>query len=248
MVVKEVKVLVLSIASRGGVYDAMKAVLVHHANSMPRGWDHKFVYGGAHESDDPRDITMRDVEEGLGQGVTRKTLSALAYYADDYDYIVRTNMSTVWLWPRLRAFLDSAPRAGLVAGTVDPNCGPHICGCCMIWSRDVVRHLVAEHWDELSASEEPDDVVLSAVCRRFAAIAQVPRLDSVCGAFPCFQVHSGSHQWHDAVPHITHVRFKSPDRGMDVAAMRGLVRVIETQPDCELLLATHAAQCVAAAS
>lgn len=243
------RVLVLSIATRdaGGPYDGMKRVLKEAVRGgLPPGWTHKFVYAGG-EAEDADDVVV-DVQESLVPGVARKTLAALKRHAAGYDYVIRTNLSTLWLWDRLQSYIDACPRTRFFGGTVDAlHCGDHVCGCCMIWSRDVVEH-VLEQWDEVWDSPDPDDVVLTRVCGRYAEVRPVPRLDVYGEMFPGVQVHHAPLPLHDCLPHVTHVRFKSNDRYFDAATMEAVGLVIQhlrtTAGAADLLLAVHLAQCM----
>lgn len=253
-----VRALVLTIATRDddGPYDQMTRTLRREAaEALPPGWKHLFVYAGGQASDEDDVAVVDDVEEGLVPGVARKTLAALKRHAAGYDYVVRTNLSTLWLWNRLHTWLDTAPRERLCAGTVDPRSGAHACGCAMIWSRDVVDHLLAQpQWDEVWDSAEPDDVVLTRVCSRIAALSPLPRLDVYGYMFPALQVHHAPHPLHDCLRHMTHVRFKSCDRLFDAASMQtaGLVlrhlRGLAPDRPVDLLLAVHLAQNMAASA
>lgn len=243
------RVLILSIATHDVVYDDMKRVLWRDAADIPEGWAHKFVYAGPQDDDPgPGDLVVPGVEESLVPGVARKTLVALRECAADYDYVVRSNLSTLWLWPRLEEYLETAPRSGFVAGTVDSANGDHVCGCCIIMSADVVDTLVTRHWDEIWKSTDPDDVVLTRVCRGIAEVHQLPRLDVLGTAFPAVQVHYGTHGVHRGLQFVTHVRFKSDDRVLDVATMEAFGRVLrhmlKETGTVDVLHAVHLAQCL----
>ena len=247
----QMRVLVLSIATRGDeAYDGMKRVLqAEAAKGLPEGWSHKFVYAGGEPGDPAHDVVIQDVQEGLVPGVARKTLAALKLHADDdYDYVIRSNLSTLWLWDRLRAFIEAAPRTRLFAGTVDERSGDHVCGCCMIWSRDVVAHLLEQpQWDEVWNSQEPDDVALDRVCGRFADLSPVPRLDVYGTMFPGVQMHCAPHPVHDCLRHVTHLRFKSYDRAFDAASMEAaglVIAYLRQHGEVDLLVAVHLAQCM----
>lgn len=241
------RVLVLSIATRDEMYDGMRRVLNRQAADLPPGWAHKFVYAG--EDADPSDedaVVVTDVQESLVPGVARKTLAALKLLAQDYDYVIRTNLSTLWLWDRLQAYIQAAPRTRFFGGTVDPRSGEHVCGCCMIWSRDVVDHLL-EQWEEVWDATDPDDAVMTRVCARFAEVSPVPRLDVYGDMFPGVQMHHAPHPVHDCLPYVTHLRFKSQDRHFDAATMDAAGLVLEylrRKGAVDLLLAVHLAQCM----
>lgn len=246
-----IRVLLLSIASGGEQYEHMKGVLKRHALTARAGWEHKFVYGKGGIAEDQDDIVAHHVEENLVPGVLQKTMAALATLgaADRYDYVIRTNLSTLWVWPTLEAYLQAAPRSGFVAGNVDRNCGDHMCGCGIIWSRDVTAALLKDHWGTLTAdtSPEPDDIVLSRALR--AAIGgptqQLPRIDATVGTTPSITLHHEPHAWHDCVHRITHVRFKGADRGIDTLSMHVLSDLVTRIPRADLFLSVYVAQCTA---
>lgn len=240
------RVLLLCIATADdGLYSAMADVVAGHAERMPEGWACKFVYGAdAGVPANPGNV-VTDVPDSLVPGVLRKTLRALeANIAGGYDYVIRTNLSTIWMWDRLTAYLEAAPRTGFAAGNADPHCGDHMCGCAIVWSADVARGIVAAR-DELWTSEEPDDVALSRVTRRLATtIDDVPRLDVSSVVIPSQTLHPGRRSWWVADADLTHVRFKGNDRVQDVHAMHAFAQLATRHPRAHPMILSHVAQCV----
>lgn len=250
------RVLVLAIASGGEVYDSMKSVADAHADRAPPNVHVRFVYGAAPADVAPiatrapsrRDVTFRAVPESLHPGVMRKTLLALKTVAEheEYDYVVRTNLSTFFDWTRLCGWLADAPRRDLVAGTVDGDCGSWMCGCCIVMSADVVRRVVHECWEELWDAPELDDVALSAALRRLVpgGYARLPRLDVHFGEYPSYRVHTEGLALTDALAAVFAVRVMSRrHRGEDVAVLRHLGRLWDGRVDVHPLTLLHAAQC-----
>lgn len=241
------RVLVACIASSGEPYNAMKRVVNNHAASAPAGVDVVYLHGeGAIE-----EVTDRDraypVEEGLGRGVTRKTLCAFKdAIAEGYDYVVRSNLSTWFDWDKMMAWLNTAPRAGLAAGTSDKNCGFWLCGCCIVLSIDVVRDIVDKHWSALWDDVELDDIVLSrALLDIVPAFVEIPRIDIYHRQYPGLCVHQGDMPLTKAVAEAFVFRVKSADRHADVRILHLLSCFWNAQDRPEALLLVHMAQCTA---
>lgn len=91
-------------------------------------------------------LTLRGVERyGTIYG---KTIEALEYFLKrrPYDYIIRTNLSSVWDFRVLRAYLETQPRSQLYAGQtgINPDTGiAFASGAGILMSRDVAHALVA---------------------------------------------------------------------------------------------------------
>lgn len=137
------KVLMLAIASEGEQYSRMKAALTSHYLDSGLSWlDLRFVYAG--HASDPRgelDLVYPQLEESMVPGIFDKTVLALSEMTGDYDFIVRTNMSTWFHWDLLHAYLLACPRNGLLAGCA-PTDKQHVSGYCIIMSADVADVLV----------------------------------------------------------------------------------------------------------
>ena len=69
-----------------------------------------------------------------------KTLTAFQWaLTQPWDFLVRTNLSSVYVWPRLKAALETAPRTGLYMGPVlwHHDEFPFVSGSNFIITRDV---------------------------------------------------------------------------------------------------------------
>lgn len=82
--------------------------------------------------------------EALNEIIT-KTVAALKYFSGSgYDYVIRTNLSSVWSFPRLIQFLHTLPRTGVYCGEINRNVPglEYVSGAGMILSPDVCKALV----------------------------------------------------------------------------------------------------------
>lgn len=96
--------------------------------------------------------------------IIRKTLDSMEYFTSrkQYDYVVRANLSSVWIFPRLLRYLESAPRHGLYGGEINKNMPiPHpidyVSGAGIIFSRDICQ-LLLQHRGLVYESNVIDDV------------------------------------------------------------------------------------------
>lgn len=83
----------------------------------------------------------RGIEDG--HGILIKTLAAMKYFSG-YDYIIRTNLSSVWNFPRLIEFLHTLPTSGVYCGEINRNIPglEYVSGAGMILTPDVCKKMV----------------------------------------------------------------------------------------------------------
>lgn len=201
------------LASSGDAYDAMKRVwLDHWASCAIPGARLWFLYGrGAARTALPAPAHDRlyDVAECVTPGQLEKTLCAFREALEDPGVraVVRTNLSSVYAWGRLRAFLDAWD--GDVAGFSDDF--SHFSGCNMILSRRAVEALYAAR-DALRRDVE-DDVTMSRALLAHADLRAtwIARLDFL--PHPVLKNARSEDE-------VFHARFKSSDRARDAEAMR----------------------------
>lgn len=119
-----------------------------------------YVYGNSKIERKPYDLVFEHVEENNYPGMITKTLLAMKLIdrTYDYNYLIRTNLSTFWNLPLLLDRLKTLPEKECLAGTVitkdvveamlGKNAGKvfvpesYIAGYDMIMSRDVVREIL----------------------------------------------------------------------------------------------------------
>jgi hypothetical protein len=129
--------------------------------------------------------------------IFKKTVDSMHYFMSRrlYDYVVRTNLSSVWDFRNLVTHLKSAPRERYYAGQIGthPSTGLQFAsGAGFIMSADVARTLLV-HQETGRYLKEYDDVAVASVL-------------STCGIFPVslprvdFEslAHYDAH--HDAIP------------------------------------------------
>ena len=87
------------------------------------------------------------LEESIFYGVTYKTLKAIEYFSENYDYILRTNLSSFYRFDKLYDILQTAPRNNYYAGI---NGGEFVSGCGFIISKDISSNIaknIYKVWD-----------------------------------------------------------------------------------------------------
>ncbi len=116
--------------------------------------------------------------------IFKKTVEAMDYFLSRrlYDYVVRTNLSSVWDFPTLLTYLATAPRERYYAGqrmTHEASGLPYASGAGFILSSDVAR-LLLTYQQRGRYLQEFDDVAVAAVLASVGVLPQnLPRVDVV---------------------------------------------------------------------
>jgi hypothetical protein len=103
------------------------------------------------------------------EGITRKTVESLEYFLNyiNFTHVIRTNLSSVWHYPRLISYLNTREMTGLFTGVMGTdNSRYFISGAGMYMSRDVAELLVRNKekvytysfQDDLAVSYALDDL------------------------------------------------------------------------------------------
>lgn len=101
-------------------------------------------------------------------GILEKTVYAFKFFENklnEYEYIIRTNLSSFYYFPALKALLDSFPKKNLYAGCINtrpyPKFPNYVSGAGIYMSPDVCR-LISQKSDEILKLkyQEIDDVIL----------------------------------------------------------------------------------------
>lgn len=154
------KVLVFAIASRSPVYDCFIRIWKAYMNSRP--WITSYlVFGGAKEFRVEGDEIHMPVTESWKPGILHKTIWAFRWAIEqelDFDFVLRTNLSSFWILDKIRPYLETLPKTKvglsnhehpLVQGDVGIFNGSG-----MFFSRDIIEGLAkVEDWRYM----EPDD-------------------------------------------------------------------------------------------
>jgi hypothetical protein len=113
--------------------------------------------------------------------ITAKTIEALSYCLrrKSYDYVVRTNLSSVWDFKNLLSFLEASPRTRLYSGQLSEFRGVTFAsGCGFILSQDVATALVTNGSDIARITHIPDDVVIAYRLQQLGYVPTLqPRVD-----------------------------------------------------------------------
>jgi hypothetical protein len=113
-----------------------------------------------------------------------KTIEALEYFLTrrKYDYIVRTNLSSVWDFRRLREYLETQPRERVYAGQtgVNPDTGiAFASGAGILMSSDVARTLLANAHIGRSLNAFDDVAIAKALLVSGLSPSPLPRVDFI---------------------------------------------------------------------
>ena len=195
-----------------------------------------FVYGSGGESSGMNIYT--EYPETF-DNIVNKTLSAINVVLehDVYDFIIRTNMSTLFDYRLLGSFIENLPRKNLYSGPFIANLGiaPMISGTCIIMTPDIAKYLVSRS-AHIKNDAGNEDVVLSNQVNRIRHLSlNVKRLDFIQDRLLYHKCIIGDDD-------IFVYRFKTNDRNFDAGLMRrvsrqGLKNVIDSYHDkkyCEL--------------
>lgn len=171
---KEPKVLGLIIASdqEGSVYPELQKLWKSYMHLDRGHFEMYFIKANPNLSSEffiDDDTIWIKTEENLSPGILNKTLLAMAQLKDrignEFDFVLRTNLSSFYVFPRLLKFLGTLPSKQCycavpfeeVIGSTTIQAGS---GAGFILSTDLVNLLV-EHLDVLlNDGSHPDDVVI----------------------------------------------------------------------------------------
>ncbi len=150
----EVKALMLVISSEGELYQELEKVWRTYKDSDPEHIEVYFVKADPTIQDECElieDTLWAKTEENFYPGMTIKTLYAMEYMLPrlhEFDYVIRTNVSSFFVFDRLQNYLKTLPKTGCFAGHIDG--GNHeqltdkwICGAGMYPSSDMVELFVS---------------------------------------------------------------------------------------------------------
>lgn len=152
-------------------------------------------------------LTLRGIER-YGT-ILGKTLEGLEYFLTRrlYDYVVRTNLSSVWDFKELLRYLQTLPRDRVYAGQtgVNPDTGLEFAsGSGIVMSADVARTLLANQRIALTLPAFDDVAIAKALLASGLRPTPQPRVDFISLA------HYEAH--HDKIPPGTfHYRVKHQD-------------------------------------
>jgi hypothetical protein len=172
---KDIKVLVLIIASdQFPVYVELQKIWRSYMHLDPKHVEAYFIKGNEHLSTTAKiegDIIWSKTSDGwipASGGILNKTILSLEMMLpriDEFDYILRTNLSSFYIFPRLLKFLKTLPKSRCY-------CGSHIgdgktgSGCGFFMSPDLVKMLVHNKHNFWDITRIGDDVAIGNFLRK----------------------------------------------------------------------------------
>jgi hypothetical protein len=138
-------------------------------------------------------------------GILQTTISALSYVNSnfEFDYVVRTNVSSYWNLKRLLEMLDRAPRNDLYMGVIGKSYIPKlnaeiefISGAGIILSKDVVE-LILQNRDRIEA-DFIDDIALGILARNLNVKVTDAKRKNIgeISRLICIPLHQLSQEYH----------------------------------------------------
>lgn len=178
---KKYKLIVLIIASNGGVYDSLKNIWKKYMylNNNIKCF---FVYGGLKNCDKKvLDNELHfNIRETYIPGILQKTIHAYKYVNETYEYthILRTNLSSFYVFDRLLKFIEKLSLDGCYSAVQGvANNIKFGSGAGFILSKDLVTNLVKnkdklnyKHYDDVSIGQ-----YFTQVCN--ISVIKAPRYD-----------------------------------------------------------------------
>lgn len=118
--------------------------------------------------------------ESLKPGIIQKTLKALALINREfnYDYVIRTNLSSFYVFPRLLSFCRTLPKRGCYTGV--PVGADAVSGAGMILSADLIAPLLSPKFEHLWEEDALDDTLVGlAMLQMKIPRRSAPRVDAL---------------------------------------------------------------------
>lgn len=145
-----------------------------------------FVLGNSTTKNTPKNSDLVfDIPETYYPGMLQKTLAAINHIKTNYncDYIVRTNISTFWVFDRLLKRLDTLPSSNYATGPfrscrhngkVLPT---YISGTSLVMTKDAAFSLLEDH--NIFDIDYPEDYAMTNSLKNSQVILQPPRTRSI---------------------------------------------------------------------
>lgn len=182
---KDLKTLILIIATDDKpAYRELQKIWEAYMNIDPVHFDAYFIRADQKLSTPyvikKNEITVK-TQDGFAPGILNKSIlaiDAMGSRIDDYDYVIRTNLSSFYYYPNLLAFLQKLPRTKCYCGVnlfqtqalgLPPELPvvPFITGAGIIMSTDMAKLLAKNHAQlEKYKAELPDDVFIGLFFER----------------------------------------------------------------------------------
>ena len=182
--------IILIIASPGDHYDDFKRVWEGYMNRFPTVKSF-FLYSDEKLGSpivQTESSIIHKFKEWYEPGILYKTIAGMKWCEENYtyDYVLRTNLSSFFVIPRLLSFLELQPKTGFAAAkqNVFREGVGFLSGAGFILSKDVIEKLLTTVFENPAtiAVDYPDDVALSQIVEKMEDInmLDIPRYDCDC--------------------------------------------------------------------
>lgn len=97
------------------------------------------------------------------ESMTRKSIDSIEYFLEDkeFTHVIRTNLSSLWNFPRLINYLKLLPSTGLFAGIIGGGgTSRFVSGAGIHMSRDIAELLV-KNKEQVCSIQQQDDLAIS---------------------------------------------------------------------------------------
>lgn len=210
---KEIKVLVLIIASDNTpIYRSLQNIWRSYMHNDPEHIEAYFIKGNPDLSSDYQiegDVIWSRTVENIMPGIVNKTIlsleALLPRIKGEFDYVLRTNLSSFYIFPRLLTFLKTCPTRSFYCS------GGHAhfaSGSGFLMSPDVVEMLLAHKNELINDTSGNDDVVIgNFLYQRGVFVTHHPRIDILnVGDWNSIKNHIPSDVFQLRVKNEDHVR------------------------------------------
>jgi len=166
----KILMIILSSPAVNAVYPRHKAIWAKYMHSEPS------ITSYFLEFHDEKDKIEGDTfyvkgKESTHPGCLNKTLACFKHFAQaDYDFIIRSNMSSLWNFPAMLKHIATLPTQDLYSGIIGRyNSIEYVSGSGFILSADVMRRLVAA---SIPGPNVVDDVDIGFILSKLGIKAQ----------------------------------------------------------------------------
>lgn len=169
-IAKDIKVLVLIIASdQIPLYTELQTMWRSYMHSDPEHFESYFIKG------DPElptsylienDTIWSKTEEGWtpqSAGIINKTIMSMEAFRPrlhEFDFILRTNLSSFYAFPRLLEALKKIPKTNCYYASSTDHTSLMGSGSGIIFSRDVIKLMIDNKQEFIGKKESPDDSLI----------------------------------------------------------------------------------------
>jgi hypothetical protein len=128
------------------------------------------------------DVIWSKAENNLSTGMVHRTLlsiEALMPRIEEFDYVLRTNLSSFYVFPRLLKFINTLPKNNCYCGFIGYGAVPFVSGAGILFSRDLAKKMVSETESLLAKNpvNNEDIIIGKFFYDRHIGIIPAPRMD-----------------------------------------------------------------------